>query len=81
MLVERGAGEQILSFARRSGCDLIVVGTRVTGLERAMFGSVADKVVRGATQMVLVVPLRVEPGRAVAEGRGAETLAGATGND
>jgi nucleotide-binding universal stress UspA family protein len=60
VVVERGAGEQILSLARRSGCDLIVVGTRATGLERAMFGSVADKVVRGATQLVLVVPMRVE---------------------
>lgn len=60
VLVERGAGEQILSLARQSGCDLIVVGTRATGLERALFGSVADKVVRGATQMVLVVPMRVE---------------------
>jgi nucleotide-binding universal stress UspA family protein len=60
VVAERGAGEQILSFARRSGCDLIVVGTRATGLERAAFGSVADKVVRGATQMVLVVPLRAE---------------------
>jgi nucleotide-binding universal stress UspA family protein len=60
VVVERGAGEQILSLARRSGCDLIVVGTRATALERAMFGSVADKVVRGATQMVLVVPMRVE---------------------
>jgi nucleotide-binding universal stress UspA family protein len=81
VLVERGAGEQILSLARRSGCDLIVVGTRATGLERAMFGSVADKVVRGASQMVLVVPLRIEPGRTAAEGQGAEALAGATVND
>jgi nucleotide-binding universal stress UspA family protein len=63
VVAERGAGEQILSFARRSGCDLIVVGTRATGLERAAFGSVADKVVRGATQMVLVVPLRAETTR------------------
>jgi len=60
VLVERDAGQQILNLAKRSGCDLIVVGTRVTGLERAMFGSVADKVVRGAPQMLLVVPMRIE---------------------
>jgi nucleotide-binding universal stress UspA family protein len=59
VLVERGAGAQILGFARRSGADLIVVGTRASGLERVVFGSVADKVVRGATQMVLVVPFQV----------------------
>jgi nucleotide-binding universal stress UspA family protein len=79
--VESGAADQILRFARRSGCDLIVVGSRATGLERAVFGSVADKVVRGATQMVLVVPLRIESTRAVAKDQGSETLAGATGND
>lgn len=79
--VERGAAEQILRFARRSGCDLIVVGTRATGLEQAVFGSVADKVVRGATQMVLVVPLRIESTHAVAKDAGSAALAGATAND
>lgn len=78
--VERIAAEQILRFARRSGCDLIVVGTRATGFERAVFGSVADKVVRGAAQMVLVVPLRIESTRAVAQEQGLEALAGATGD-
>lgn len=58
VLIGRGTGEQIVTFARRAGCDLIAVGTRgAHGVERAIFGSVADKVVRGATQMVLVVPL------------------------
>lgn len=71
VLVERGAGEQILSLARRSGCDLIVVGTRAKGLERAVFGSVADKVVRGASQMVLVVPMT----REVSEVREARAMA------
>lgn len=60
VLVAHGAGEQILAVARRSKCDLIVVGTRATGLERAVLGSVADKVVRGAVQMILVVPMVVE---------------------
>jgi nucleotide-binding universal stress UspA family protein len=81
VLVEHGAGEQILSLAQRSGCDLIVVGTRATGLERAVFGSVADKVVRGATQMVLVVPLRVESEPEAAKGQEAKAVASAAGND
>ncbi|WP_410966272.1 universal stress protein, partial [Salmonella sp. SAL4449] len=38
VLVEHGAGGQILSLARQSGCDLIVVGTRAKSLERAVFG-------------------------------------------
>jgi len=78
VLVERGACEQILRLARRSGCDLIVVGTRATGPQRALFGSVADKVVRGATQLVLVVPLRVDARGEVAERREAEALSHAT---
>jgi nucleotide-binding universal stress UspA family protein len=77
VLVERGAGQQVLSLARRSGSDLIVVGTRVTGLERAMFGSVADKVVRGATQMVLVVPMRIETTPEATKAQEAKTLAAA----
>jgi nucleotide-binding universal stress UspA family protein len=78
VLVERGAGEQILSLARQSGSDLIVVGTRAKGLERGVFGSVADKVVRGATQMVLVVPMRVESLREALPNLGeARALAGA----
>jgi nucleotide-binding universal stress UspA family protein len=78
VLVEHGAGEQIVRFARRSGCDLIVVGTSATGLERAVFGSVADKVVRGATQMVLVVPIPRESKRDAAKGQEARALARAT---
>jgi nucleotide-binding universal stress UspA family protein len=62
VLIGRGTGEQILNFARQAGCDLIVVGTRgARGADRAVFGSVADKVVRGATQMVLIVPLGRDP--------------------
>ena len=57
VVAQRGTANQILAQAKRPGCDLIVLGTRVSGLERAAFGSVADKVIRGATQMVLVVPL------------------------
>jgi nucleotide-binding universal stress UspA family protein len=60
VVVERGAGEQILGFAKRAGADLIVMGTRTSRLERAVFGSVADKVVRGTSPPVLVVPIHRE---------------------
>lgn len=58
----RGAGEQIVSCARQLHTDLIVVGTHgARGVERMLLGSVADKVVRGASQTVLVVPTQKEP--------------------
>jgi nucleotide-binding universal stress UspA family protein len=53
----RGPGEQILGCGQSIGADLIVVGTHgARGVERMLVGSVADKVIRGATQPVLVVP-------------------------
>ena len=61
VLSARGAGEQIVKCAHAAAADLVAVGTRGSrGLERMLLGSVADKVVRGATQPVLVVPVRIE---------------------
>ena len=61
MISAGGIGEQILDLARAIGADLIVVGTHgARGVERMLLGSVADKVVRGASQPVLVVPTRKE---------------------
>jgi nucleotide-binding universal stress UspA family protein len=61
MIPARGIGEQILRFAHTIGADLIVVGTHgARGVERMLLGSVADKVIRGAEQAVLVVPTRRE---------------------
>jgi nucleotide-binding universal stress UspA family protein len=49
----------LLEVARVSDVDLIVVGThRAGGLERLILGSVAEKVIRAASQPVLVVPPR-----------------------
>jgi nucleotide-binding universal stress UspA family protein len=57
----RGIGEQILELARSIRADLLVVGTHgAQGMERVLLGSVADKVVRGASVPVLVVPTRKE---------------------
>ena len=59
MVIERDASEQILRLAKQPEYDLIVVGIRGHGLERMLFGSVSTKVVRGAQDMVLVVPLEM----------------------
>ncbi|MGZ8392453.1 MAG: universal stress protein [Gemmatimonadales bacterium] len=59
MVAASGIGEQILGLAHAIGADLIVVGTHgARGVERMLLGSVADKVVRGTSQPVLVVPTR-----------------------
>ncbi len=56
---EKAIGEpaaEIVSFARSSGVDLLVVGTHGrTGLEHALMGSVAERVVRRAHCPVLTV--------------------------
>jgi nucleotide-binding universal stress UspA family protein len=61
-LVGQGTGEQILKLALATKSDLLVIGSRAAGVvDRLAFGSVADKIVRGATQPVLVVPLETAP--------------------
>ncbi len=48
--------EKILELARQEGIDLIIMGAHGRkGLERAIFGSVADKVVSGAPCPVLTI--------------------------
>ena len=52
---------QIVAYARRTGIDLIVLGTHGrTGVSHAIVGSVAEAVVRRARCRVLVVPARLE---------------------
>jgi nucleotide-binding universal stress UspA family protein len=64
VVVGAGVAAQILELASVEGSDLIVVGTHgAGGVERLLLGSVADKVVRGATQPVLVVPARAGAAR------------------
>ncbi len=55
-------GEEILNYADEIGCSLIVMGTHgYKGLERIMFGSVADQVVKTACCPVLTInPYREE---------------------
>ncbi len=56
---ETAVGEpaaEIVSFARASGVDLIVIGTHGrSGLEHALLGSIAERVVRRAHCPVLTV--------------------------
>jgi nucleotide-binding universal stress UspA family protein len=56
---EKGVGEpaaEIVSFARERGVDLLVLGTHGrTGLEHALMGSIAERVVRRAHCPVLTV--------------------------
>jgi nucleotide-binding universal stress UspA family protein len=55
--VEHGEpASEILRTAQESGCDLLILGTHGRrGLGRALFGSVAEKVVRAAPCPVLTV--------------------------
>jgi nucleotide-binding universal stress UspA family protein len=48
--------EEIVEYAKKAACDLIVMGTHgYKGLERVMFGSIADKVVKTAPCPVLTI--------------------------
>lgn len=59
VLVATGVGERLIELATKLDCHLIAVGTqRPHANERLQLGSVADKVVRGASQPVLVVPVQ-----------------------
>jgi len=55
-------GEEILRYSDEIGANLIVMGTHgYKGLERIMFGSVADKVVKTSCSPVLTInPYREE---------------------
>lgn len=55
-------GEEILRYANKMKVQLIVMGTHgYKGLERIMFGSVAEKVVKGACCPVMTInPYREE---------------------
>jgi nucleotide-binding universal stress UspA family protein len=53
---------EILSLAKEVGADLVLIGTHgLTGLERLVLGSVAERVVREAGCAVMVVRPKVYP--------------------
>lgn len=48
--------DEILAYAQEQGCDLIVMSTHGrSGVGRWVYGSVADKVLRGSTIPILLV--------------------------
>jgi nucleotide-binding universal stress UspA family protein len=56
VLPENNEAEQILTYARNNGVDLIVMSTHGrSGISRWAFGSVADKVTRASTVPVMVI--------------------------
>jgi len=56
-------GETIIDYARRHPIDLIVMATHGrSGLQRWVYGSVADKVLRGADLPVLLVRAQSKQG-------------------
>ena len=53
--------ETILSFAKANGIDLIVMGRQGrSGLGKALFGNVTEKIARKAECGVLIIPLSFE---------------------
>jgi nucleotide-binding universal stress UspA family protein len=58
VLLEGDPAREIVCYSRDHGIDLVVMGTHGrTGLERMLMGSVAEKVLRGASCSVLVVKM------------------------
>ncbi len=54
---EGAADEQIISYSREHGVDLIVISTHgCGGVKRLLLGSVTDRVIRSCQVPVLVVP-------------------------
>jgi nucleotide-binding universal stress UspA family protein len=71
-LLEGTPSREIVEFAERDGCDLIVTSTHGRGgIDRLLLGSVAEKVIRAATVPVTTVRVDCErvPGE---EATGAE---------
>jgi nucleotide-binding universal stress UspA family protein len=49
-------GEEVVRYAEETGIDMIIMGTHgYKGLEKVMFGSVAEKVVKTAPCPVLTI--------------------------
>ena len=57
------AAPEIVAHAKKTGADLIVMGTHGrSGFQHAILGSVAERVLRHSPCPVLVVPVRQAPG-------------------
>ncbi|UCF94930.1 MAG: universal stress protein [Desulfobacterales bacterium] len=67
-VVAGDASEEIVNYIETHGIDLVIMGTHGRkGLDKIVFGSVAERVVKTAPVPVLVInPYRVPPGNAKA---------------
>ena len=55
-MIQGSPADKIVETAKKEGVDLIIMGTHGRkGLERAIFGSVCDKVVRNAPCPVVTI--------------------------
>ncbi len=62
LIVTGRAADEIVSWAQAKQVQIIIVGTHGrSGLEHAMIGSVAERVVRQAQTAVLVIPKTSQP--------------------
>lgn len=60
-MVEGSPARDIVSYAQKEGCDLIVMGTHGrAGFDRLLLGSVAERVVRSSTVPVLTIRVTVD---------------------
>jgi nucleotide-binding universal stress UspA family protein len=58
-VVEGSPAQEIVRYAERADCDVVVMGTHGRGgIDRLLLGSVAEKVVRSSSVPVLTVGLR-----------------------
>ncbi len=56
-ILEGAADEQIISYSKEHGVDLIVISTHgYGGVKRLLLGSVTDRVIRSCEVPVLVIP-------------------------
>jgi nucleotide-binding universal stress UspA family protein len=56
MVVSGGAAEEILKYIQTEGIDLLIMGTHGRkGLDKIIFGSVAEQVVKSASVPVLMI--------------------------
>jgi len=55
VIVAESPANRIIETAHADGCELVAMTTRAAGLTRLVVGSVADKVIRGGPELVLLL--------------------------
>lgn len=71
-IIDGSPSREIVEYAEREGCDLVVMGTHGRGgLDRLLLGSVAEKVIRASNVPVLTVRVGPDAGDGEETGRAA----------